>query len=238
MESPAPGDGNGFEVTKRVVVADLAALLAQCNLAELRLDRRRAIGGTCGGLERSQRILIAAKRFGETPAQQSDRRRLLGTHADDVEIVATHRRARIVPHLQRRTERIRNHDPLHIQRQRRDRELDILELLARLRPFFLPRQSERLPELGIDVRRHDGIGEIRHRKRRTARQCAGDRVNDQRRRVFLPRLGFCKGQIENTLRFGIHPARKIEPRQIDMDGQARHSGGQRRLGQQFVARRG
>ncbi len=104
------------------------------------------------------------------------------------------------------------------RRQGRDRELGVLELFARLGPFAVAGEGERLPHCDIVAVADHGIGEILEAARRAADQDAGDRVHHHHGRRLEPAAPARTGSGWRTPRgFLIHAARhveigKIEPR--------------------------
>ena len=132
-----------------------------------------------------------------------------------VEIAAACRDAGIIPDLERRPHRISDDQALQIDRQRGDGELGVLELLPCLGPLMLPRERQRLPELGIVVGSDRRIGEIPHRRRRIIRQRTCNRMHDQQNRIFLSGILFGQCEVKNRLGFVIEAARHVEPGEID-----------------------
>ncbi len=210
----APGHGQGLELAQRVVLADLVAPLPQRDLELLGLRRRRPVGR--GGCEPVvvERVLVVAERLGEPAAQHGEAGPCLGRDADHFELAAALGGAGIVLHLEGRAHRIHRHDALDVERQRGDGEFDVLELLARVRPFALAREGERLPELGIMAVADHGVGEVLQALRRAADQDAGDRMNDQRAALLLvERIG--QHDVGDGLGLVIHRARHVELREVE-----------------------
>ena len=191
----APGHRQRFEIAQRVGLADLLALLPQDDVEQFCFGRRGAVGRTHRRPVVALRIAVVAERFGEPAAQYRDRRLHFGRDDHDVEIAAAPRGAGIVLHLQRSAHRIRQHDALQLDRQRGSGEFDILEFLARLRPFAEARRRQRPPQLRIVVGADDGIGEVLHALVGTADQNVGDRAQHQRCRFVKTRLGVHPGQL-------------------------------------------
>ena len=211
----APDHRQQFQLAQHVRLLDLVALLLEGDLEQLRLGRRLAIVGGDHALVFVERVEVVPERFGEPSAQHGGRGLQVRRHADDLELGATLGGPGIILDLERGAHGIHRHDALQVDRQRGDREFDILELLARLGPFRLSRQRQRLPHLGIVVGTDRGIGEILQPPAWPADQDACDRMHHQRDGFVLLRIGVGERHFGDALGFRIHGARHVEAGEIE-----------------------
>ena len=135
MRIAAPDHRQHFQLAQRVRLLDLVALLLERDLEQLGLGRRLAIVGGDSAPVFVERVEVVPQGFGKPSAQHRDRRLLFRRHADHVELGAALGGAGIILDLERGAHGIHRHDALQVERQRGDREFDILELLARVGPF-------------------------------------------------------------------------------------------------------
>ena len=134
--------------------------VAQHDLAQAALRGGRPVARIRGGAVGGERVLGAAEAFGQPAGQHRDRRLQLGRHADGLELVEHAVGAAEIADLDRGAQRVLQRHALQFERQRADRALDVLEAVARLRPFALAGIGERAPERRIVLVADQRIGQI------------------------------------------------------------------------------
>ena len=104
---------------------------------------------------------------------------------------------------------------MQFQRQRGDREIDVLEFLARLRPFALAGIGEPLPQLRIVIVADRGAGEILQALPGPPDHDACDRVHHANDGFLGLCTGICEDDFGLALGLLIHAPRHIEPGEVE-----------------------
>ena len=184
----APDRRQRLQFAQQFGLAEFAALVTQHGSEQLRFRRRLPVAGVCRKLVVVDRVLVVSQRLGQPPAQHRHLGLHVGGDADHVELAAPARGAGVILHLERGPHRIERDEALQFQRQRGDREFGVLEFLARVRPFFLPREGKALPQLQIVTAADGRIGEDLQRPLGMADEDAGDRMHHQHGSLFATLL--------------------------------------------------
>ena len=184
--------------------------MPQQGLQQPRLRRRLPVVGLRRVPVGVERVLFVPQRLGEPPAQHRDLGLHLVGNADHLEFAAPPRGPGIVLHLERGTHRIRGDDALQFRRQRGDREFGVLELFARICPFFLTGEREAFPQLGIVAVADRRTCKVLQRPLGMADQDAGDRMHHQHAGLLAPLIGLGEDEVGHPSRLLIHPARHVE----------------------------
>ena len=210
----APDRGERLQRRDHVLARHAAGRRQQLDLAQPALRRGAAVLGGDGGAILLERVVLAAEAFGETAAQHVDRRLQVGRYADRVELVEQPSGAGVVLHLDRRAQRLLHRQPLQLERQRRHRAVETLEVLARLVPLALAGEGDAAPQPGVllvaDARRREVldrlVGPVDEDFGHRAQDAAGDVV-------AAALVG--DGDVEHRLGLRRHALRQIEAREIE-----------------------